>query len=65
MNSYEPRLSNLKQQTGQLADNDLVGEIEAFAVRWSDTYQLISKWTFFYFVIFADYCFNFLELLII
>ncbi len=46
MNSYETRLSNLKQQTSYLDNKDLAAEIQNFALKWSETYQLISKWNF-------------------
>ena len=43
MNSYEPRLNDLKQLTTQLDNKDLVNEIENFSLKWSETYSLISR----------------------
>ena len=45
MNSYEPRLNALTQATSQLTHTDLVSEIKAFALKWSETYALISKYS--------------------
>ena len=45
MNSYEPRLNELKSLTNQLdTDNkELKNDVEAFAQKWFETYALISK----------------------
>lgn len=43
MNSYEPRLNDLKLLTTQLDNKDLVNEIENFSSKWSETYTLISR----------------------
>ncbi len=51
MNSYETRLNNLKQQTNNLENKDLRTEIENFSLKWSETYQLISKWNIFLLVL--------------
>ena len=43
MNSYEARFNELKQLTNQFTNKDLISDIEQFAVKWSETYSLISK----------------------
>ena len=49
MNSYEPRLNDLKLLTNQLDNKDLVYEIENFSSKWFETYTLISRFRFFFF----------------
>lgn len=49
MNSYEPRLSDLKRLTNQLDNKDLVNEIENFSLKWSETYSLISRFYFYFY----------------
>lgn len=50
MNSYEPRLNELKSLTNQLdTDNkELKNDVEAFAQKWFETYALISKLYIYY-----------------
>jgi hypothetical protein len=43
MNSYEPRLGELKKLTTQLDNKELITDIENFALKWNETYCLISK----------------------
>ena len=43
MNSYEARLSELKNLTKQIENRDLINDIENFANKWFETYSLISK----------------------
>ena len=50
MNSYENRLNDLKQLTKETDDKELINEIEKFALKWSDTYLLISKCLNFLFI---------------
>jgi hypothetical protein len=66
MKSYEPRFDALKQSTHELnqLDNsinsknqnsqDLINDIEQFSKKWSETYLLISRSTFF--IIFFCFC---------
>ena len=46
MNSYDQRLNDLRQLTNQLDNKDLINDIENFSQKWSETYSLISRWTF-------------------
>ena len=43
MNSYEPRLKDLKQLATQLDNGELNGDIENFLIKWSETYTKISE----------------------
>lgn len=47
MNSYEPRLNELKHLTNMLDNKDLKADVESFAQKWHETYNLISKSHFF------------------
>ena len=52
MNSYEPRLNALKQSTHMLDNKDLINDIDNFALKWSETYSLISRWPFSFLLLF-------------
>lgn len=56
MNSYEPRLNELKRLTTQLDNKELISDIDNFALRWNETYSLISKFKFILFIHFSNHC---------
>jgi hypothetical protein len=44
MNSYETRLNELLNLSKQIeSSKELINEIQNFAVKWTETYTLISK----------------------